>query len=84
MLTKFLAAKKELLMRARYDALATSGGKSAVKKSIEKKQRKITQKEKRLRPLPKERGPEGQERVPTKRLHNWHSQEGGYKRRKLG
>lgn len=45
------AEKKELLMKARYDAIASSGGKRAVKKAIEKKQKKQSQKEKRSRPF---------------------------------
>lgn len=45
-----VAAKKELLLRARYDALAASGGKRAVKKAIEKRQKKVSQKEKKSRP----------------------------------
>jgi ribosomal RNA-processing protein 36 len=49
------ADKKDLLVRARYDALAATGGKSAVKKAIEKKQKKITQKEKKSRPFARER-----------------------------
>jgi len=47
------AEKRELVTRARYDALAAKGGKRAVKKAIEKKQKKISQKEKRSRPFPK-------------------------------
>lgn len=47
------AEKKEFLVRARYDALAAEGGKRAVKKAIEKKQKKIGQKEKRSRPFAK-------------------------------
>ncbi|KZT30533.1 DUF947-domain-containing protein [Neolentinus lepideus HHB14362 ss-1] len=43
--------KKKLLTKARYEALASSGGSLAVKKAIEKKQRKISQKEKRSRPF---------------------------------
>jgi len=42
--------KKDLLVRARYEALA-AGGKGAVKKAIEKKQKKISQKEKKSRPF---------------------------------
>lgn len=48
-----LANKRELLIRARYEALAADGGKRAVKKAIEKKQKKIGQKEKKSRPYPK-------------------------------
>ncbi|KAG1745946.1 uncharacterized protein EDB91DRAFT_1345601 [Suillus paluster] len=44
--------KKELLMKARYEDIASSGGKRAVKKAIEKKQKKTSQKEKRSRPFP--------------------------------
>ncbi|TFK57130.1 DUF947-domain-containing protein [Heliocybe sulcata] len=47
--------KKDLLMKARYEALASSGGSLAVKKAIEKKQRKISQKEKKSRPFPSRR-----------------------------
>ncbi|KAG6334259.1 hypothetical protein ID866_4834 [Astraeus odoratus] len=43
--------KKDLLNKARYDALAASGGRQAVKKAIEKKQRKIGQKERKSRPF---------------------------------
>ncbi|KAG6857526.1 hypothetical protein H0H87_000125 [Tephrocybe sp. NHM501043] len=46
--------KRELLMKARYEALAAEGGKRAVKKVIEKKQKKIGQKEKKSRPFVKE------------------------------
>jgi ribosomal RNA-processing protein 36 len=44
------ADKKSLLMRARYEALVATG-KGAVKKAIEKKQKKLGQKEKRSRPF---------------------------------
>ena len=46
-----LAARKELLVRAKYEALESAGGKGAVKKAIEKKQKKINQKEKKKRPF---------------------------------
>jgi len=46
--------KKELLLKARYEALAKEGGQRAVKKAIEKRQKKVHQKEKRSRPYPKE------------------------------
>ncbi|KAK7064260.1 hypothetical protein R3P38DRAFT_3301834 [Favolaschia claudopus] len=48
--------KKDFLLRARYDALAREGGKRAVKKAIEKKQKKIGQKEKKSRPFAKDNG----------------------------
>ncbi|KAI6039326.1 hypothetical protein EDC04DRAFT_2686221 [Pisolithus marmoratus] len=43
--------KKDLLNKARYDAIAASGGSQAVKKAIEKKRKKISQKEKKSRPF---------------------------------
>ena len=46
-----IAEKRELLVKARYDALAAEGGKRAVRKAIEKKQKKIGQKEKKSRPF---------------------------------
>jgi ribosomal RNA-processing protein 36 len=39
-------------MKARYEDIASSGGKRAVKKAIDKKQKKISQKEKKSRPFP--------------------------------
>ncbi|KAI1797947.1 hypothetical protein LXA43DRAFT_982743 [Ganoderma leucocontextum] len=45
------ADKKELLLRAKYDALAETGGRGAVRKAIEKKQKKVNQKEKKRRPF---------------------------------
>jgi ribosomal RNA-processing protein 36 len=45
-----VAEKKELLVKARYEALAATGGRGAVRKAIERKQKKIGQKEKRSRP----------------------------------
>jgi len=43
--------KRTLLVRARYEDLAKTRGKLAVTKAIEKKQKKINQKEKRSRPF---------------------------------
>ena len=45
-----IAEEKELLMKARYEMLAKEGGQRAVKKAIEKRQKKVGQKEKRSRP----------------------------------
>lgn len=67
------ADKKELLVRARYDALAAAGGKRAVKKAIEKKQKKIGQKEKKSRPFA--RGQGGGDERPRKR--SFDGEEGG-------
>lgn len=50
------AEKKALLTKARLDAIASVGGKLAVKKAVEKKQKKISQREKRLRPFPRSEG----------------------------
>ncbi|KAI0695181.1 hypothetical protein BC835DRAFT_984863 [Cytidiella melzeri] len=43
--------KKDLLARAKFEALAEAGGRSAVRKAIEKKQKKVNQKEKKRRPF---------------------------------
>lgn len=48
------ADKRDLLVRARYEDLAATGGKGAVKKAIAKKQKKIGQKEKKSRPFARE------------------------------
>lgn len=45
-----LGMKKELLLKARYEALAKDGGRGAVRKVIEKKQKKAAQKETKSRP----------------------------------
>ncbi|TCD69934.1 rRNA bioproteinsis protein rrp36 [Steccherinum ochraceum] len=45
------ADEKEMLVRAKYEALEAAGGRGAVKKAIEKKQKKINQKEKKSRPF---------------------------------
>ena len=52
------AEKRDLLVRARYDALAADGGKRAVKRAMEKKQKKVGQKEKKSRPIPRARNRE--------------------------
>lgn len=50
-LCRTTAEKRKLLVKAKYDALAAEGGKRAVRKAIEKKQKKIGQKEKKTRPF---------------------------------
>ena len=45
-------------MKARYEALAKEGGARAVKKAILKKQKKVSQSEKRSRPFKKRKGME--------------------------
>ena len=45
------AEKKELLTRAKFESLAESGGRGAVRKAIERKQKKVNQKEKKRRPF---------------------------------
>lgn len=49
----FPGEKRELLNKARFEAIAAQGGARAVKKTIEKKQKKIAQKEKKSRPYAK-------------------------------
>jgi ribosomal RNA-processing protein 36 len=69
-------------MRARYEALAAVGGNGAVKKAIQKKQKKIGQKEKKSRPFARGRGgQETQELGAGKRSHS--DREGSNKRRKI-
>jgi ribosomal RNA-processing protein 36 len=46
-----IAEKKKLLLKARYDAMATEGGKRAVKKAIEKRRQKLSQRETKSRPF---------------------------------
>ena len=47
----FTGAKRELLLKSKFDALAKEGGQSAVKKAIERRQTKVAQKEKKSRPF---------------------------------
>jgi len=56
-LCSMTAEKQKLLVKARYDALADEGGKRAVRRAIEKKQKKIGQKEKKSRPFNPKRPP---------------------------
>lgn len=58
-LTCTTAEKRKLMTRARYDALAAEGGKRAVRKVIEKKRKKIGQKEKKSRPFDSKPRPSG-------------------------
>ncbi|KAH7104604.1 hypothetical protein BKA62DRAFT_692759 [Auriculariales sp. MPI-PUGE-AT-0066] len=44
--------EKELLLKARYADLAATGKRGAVQKAIERKQKKVAQKEKKSRPFP--------------------------------
>ncbi|KAL5495405.1 RRP36 [Sanghuangporus weigelae] len=61
------SAKKELLLKARHDALAESGGRLAVRKAIEKRQKKINQKEKKRLPSFAGRGQHIDREGPRKR-----------------
>lgn len=45
------ADRKKLVTKARFEALAKDGGQRAVKKAIAKKQKKVSQQEKRSRPF---------------------------------
>lgn len=42
-----------MLLKARFDAIAEQGGQRAVKKAIDKRKKKVAQKEKRERPYAK-------------------------------
>ncbi|KAI5449389.1 rRNA biogenesis protein rrp36 [Naganishia albida] len=53
------ADKKDLLLKARFQALEQEGGKRKVKKAIEKKQKKIAGKEKKSRPFARGQGGAG-------------------------
>ncbi|RPD82484.1 DUF947-domain-containing protein [Lentinus tigrinus ALCF2SS1-7] len=78
------ADKKALLLRAKYDALAAAGGKGAVRKAIEKKQKKVNQKEKKKRPFAAgqapRNGPLGGEGGPS-RKRSQSAAEGGSRKR---
>ncbi|KEP55754.1 DUF947 family protein [Rhizoctonia solani 123E] len=45
--------KRELLLKAKFDDLAASGGQNAVRKAIDKRKKKVAQKEKKARPFSK-------------------------------
>lgn len=66
--------------RARYEALAADGGKRAVKKAIEKRQKKISQKEKKSRPFFKSATVDGD----TRKRGAAGGDNGARKRRKVG
>ncbi|KAJ9097162.1 hypothetical protein QFC21_004831 [Naganishia friedmannii] len=61
------ADKKDLLLKARFQALEKEGGKRKVKKAIEKKQKKIAGKEKKSRPFARGQGGPGGEDTAKKR-----------------
>ncbi|CUA76882.1 rRNA biogenesis protein RRP36 [Rhizoctonia solani] len=45
--------KRELLLKAKFDDIAASGGQNAVRKAIDKRKKKMAQKEKKARPFSK-------------------------------
>ncbi|QRV91436.1 hypothetical protein RhiJN_19454 [Ceratobasidium sp. AG-Ba] len=45
--------KRNMLLQAKFDELATAGGQNAVRKAIDKRKKKIAQKEKKARPFSK-------------------------------
>ncbi|KAG9125149.1 rRNA biogenesis protein rrp36 [Ceratobasidium sp. 392] len=45
--------KRNMLLQAKFDDLAASGGQNAVRKAIDKRKKKLTQKEKKARPFSK-------------------------------
>ncbi|AAW44672.2 hypothetical protein CNG02910 [Cryptococcus deneoformans JEC21] len=57
--------KKDLLLKARFETLEKQGGKTAVKKLVEKKRKKLASKEKKSRPFAK--GAEGMGRDTKRR-----------------
>ncbi|KAI0651924.1 hypothetical protein C8Q79DRAFT_922543 [Trametes meyenii] len=73
--------KKALLLRAKYDALAEQGGRGAVRKAIEKKQKKVNQKEKKKRPFVTRPPPRiaGDGAGPSRKRH--HQGDGGARKR---
>ncbi|KAG8763822.1 rRNA biogenesis protein rrp36 [Ceratobasidium sp. 423] len=70
--------KRDLLLKAKFDDLATSGGQNAVRKAIDKRKKKIAQKEKKARPFSKAQakafsqagGPSGSNRPGTSGGHD--------------
>ncbi|PCH33690.1 DUF947-domain-containing protein [Wolfiporia cocos MD-104 SS10] len=78
--------KKELLLKAKFDALAASGGQAAVRKAIEKKQKKESQKEKKRRPFAPGQPAGAGGGAPRKRAHGAPGGDGGRsgKRRRVG
>ena len=74
-LCRTTAEKRELLVKAKYDALAAEGGKRAVRKAIEKKQKKIGQKEKKSRPFGS--------KPPPSRKRSFEDGEGGRGRKRI-
>ncbi|KAG8701410.1 rRNA biogenesis protein rrp36 [Ceratobasidium sp. 395] len=47
------SAKRNMLLQAKFDDLAASGGQNAVRKAIDKRKKKLAQKEKKARPFSK-------------------------------
>jgi len=54
--------KRDLLLKSRFDALERQGGRRAVKKAMEKKQKKLAGKEKKSRPFARGDGAETTDR----------------------
>lgn len=59
------------MLRARFDALSASGRPGAVKKAIEKKQRKLAQKDKKSRPFPSLKQKEKQKEEGRRPTHQY-------------
>jgi len=77
------SAKKDIVLKARHDALVESGGKGAVKKAIEKRQRKINQKEKRSRPSFASRAPTAQSETSSRKRSHTANESNHRKRQKI-
>ena len=77
-----LGEKREVLNRARFEAIAAEGGGRAVKKAIEKKQKKISQKEKKSRPYAKGKAYETPTAPRNRFGHSSRSEERPFKRQR--
>ncbi|KAG9100138.1 rRNA biogenesis protein rrp36 [Ceratobasidium sp. 370] len=70
--------KRDLLLQAKFDDLAASGGQNAVRKAIDKRKKKLAQKEKKARPFSK-----AQARASTQRQDRGEGSGDGRKRRRM-
>ncbi|KAG9078129.1 rRNA biogenesis protein rrp36 [Ceratobasidium sp. UAMH 11750] len=70
--------KRKLLLQAKFDDLAASGGQNAVRKAIDKRKKKLAQKEKKARPFSK-----AQARASTQSQNRAEGSGGDRKRRRM-
>lgn len=85
-----VATKRALMNKARFEDLESKGGKQAVKKALEKKKRKVAQKEKKARPSWGDEGArkprrleEGGRGTPQRGWRGDAGGGGGFKKRKV-